>query len=129
MVSTVRRMILDVKVTRIYTEEFGLDSLLSTDVAISCPFGGEEQQGLVYIYNGYSEGLSEKPSQVIAGQWAAGSIPASFGFALRGAKDLDMNGYPGGRRGHGVLFKQSVRSFLIVVITSRLRPHGWRLWS
>ncbi|XP_041801853.1 integrin alpha-5 [Chelmon rostratus] len=64
------------------------------DVAISAPFGGEDQQGLVYIYNGYSEGLREKPSQVIAGQWAAGTIPASFGFALRGAKDLDMNGYP-----------------------------------
>lgn len=103
--------------------------MLSTDVAISCPFGGEEQQGLVYIYNGYSEGLSEKPSQVIAGQWAAGSIPSSFGFALRGAKDLDMNGYPGGRRSDDVLFKQSVRSFLIVVIISHLRPHGWSLWS
>ncbi|XP_053173312.1 integrin alpha-5 [Scomber japonicus] len=64
------------------------------DVAISCPFGGEEQQGLVYIYNGYSEGLREKPSQIITGQWAAGAIPASFGFGLRGAKDLDMNGYP-----------------------------------
>uniref|UniRef100_A0A7N8Y664 Integrin, alpha 5 (fibronectin receptor, alpha polypeptide) n=1 Tax=Mastacembelus armatus TaxID=205130 RepID=A0A7N8Y664_9TELE len=64
------------------------------DVAISCPFGGEDQQGLVYIYNGYSEGLRDKPSQVITGQWAAGTIPASFGFALRGAKDLDMNGYP-----------------------------------
>uniref|UniRef100_A0A8D0A3U0 Integrin, alpha 5 (fibronectin receptor, alpha polypeptide) n=1 Tax=Sander lucioperca TaxID=283035 RepID=A0A8D0A3U0_SANLU len=64
------------------------------DVAISCPFGGEDRQGLVYIYNGYSEGLREKPSQVISGQWAAGAIPASFGFALRGAKDLDMNGYP-----------------------------------
>uniref|UniRef100_A0A8C3AGG2 Integrin, alpha 5 (fibronectin receptor, alpha polypeptide) n=1 Tax=Cyclopterus lumpus TaxID=8103 RepID=A0A8C3AGG2_CYCLU len=64
------------------------------DVAISCPFGGEDRQGLVYIYNGYSEGLREKPSQVITGQWAAGAIPASFGFALRGAKDLDMNGYP-----------------------------------
>ncbi|KAM9343737.1 integrin alpha-5 [Pholidichthys leucotaenia] len=64
------------------------------DVAISCPFGGEDQQGLVYIYNGHSNGLREKPSQVIRGQWAAGSIPASFGFALRGAKDLDMNGYP-----------------------------------
>lgn len=66
-----------------------------TDVAISCPFGGEDQQGLVYIYNGHSNGLREKPSQVISGQWAAGSIPASFGFALRGAKDLDRNGYPG----------------------------------
>uniref|UniRef100_A0A665W209 Integrin, alpha 5 (fibronectin receptor, alpha polypeptide) n=1 Tax=Echeneis naucrates TaxID=173247 RepID=A0A665W209_ECHNA len=64
------------------------------DVAVSCPFGGEDRQGLVYIYNGYSEGLREKPSQVIAGQWAAGTIPASFGFALRGDKDLDMNGYP-----------------------------------
>lgn len=72
---------------------FWLDSL--TDVAISCPFGGEDQQGLVYIYNGHSNGLREKPSQVIAGQWAAGTTPASFGFALRGAKDLDRNGYPG----------------------------------
>lgn len=65
------------------------------DVAISCPFGGEDRQGLVYIFNGYSGGLREKPSQVITGQWAAGAIPASFGFSLRGAKDLDMNGYPG----------------------------------
>ncbi|XP_051915368.1 integrin alpha-5 [Hippocampus zosterae] len=64
------------------------------DVAVSCPFGGEEQQGLVYIFNGFHQGLREKPSQVIAGQWAAGSIPASFGFALRGGKDLDWNGYP-----------------------------------
>ncbi|KAM9855747.1 integrin alpha-5 [Aulostomus maculatus] len=64
------------------------------DVAISCPFGGEDQQGLVYIYNGYAQGLREKPSQVIKGQWAAGTVPASFGFALRGAQDLDMNGYP-----------------------------------
>ncbi|XP_038165201.1 integrin alpha-5 [Cyprinodon tularosa] len=64
------------------------------DVAISCPFGGDDRQGLVYIYNGYSEGLREKPSQVIVGQWATGALPASFGFALRGAQDLDMNGYP-----------------------------------
>uniref|UniRef100_A0A8C7WYL9 Integrin, alpha 5 (fibronectin receptor, alpha polypeptide) n=1 Tax=Oryzias sinensis TaxID=183150 RepID=A0A8C7WYL9_9TELE len=64
------------------------------DVAISCPFGGEDQKGLVYIFNGFSEGLREKPSQVIKGQWAAGAVPPSFGFSLRGAKDLDMNGYP-----------------------------------
>ncbi|XP_068598923.1 integrin alpha-5 [Brachionichthys hirsutus] len=64
------------------------------DVAISCPFGGQDQQGLVYIYNGHSLGLGELPSQVITGQWATGHFPASFGFALRGAKDLDMNGYP-----------------------------------
>ncbi|KAJ3587098.1 hypothetical protein NHX12_013488 [Muraenolepis orangiensis] len=64
------------------------------DVAVSAPFGGEDQQGLVYIYNGSPGGLRPKASQVIAGQWAASAIPASFGFAMRGAKDLDMNGYP-----------------------------------
>uniref|UniRef100_A0A8C5C5T3 Integrin, alpha 5 (fibronectin receptor, alpha polypeptide) n=1 Tax=Gadus morhua TaxID=8049 RepID=A0A8C5C5T3_GADMO len=64
------------------------------DVAVSSPFGGEGLQGLVYIYNGHAGGLGSKPSQVITGQWAAGVIPASFGFAMRGAKDLDMNGYP-----------------------------------
>uniref|UniRef100_A0A8C7RJK4 Integrin, alpha 5 (fibronectin receptor, alpha polypeptide) n=1 Tax=Oncorhynchus mykiss TaxID=8022 RepID=A0A8C7RJK4_ONCMY len=63
-------------------------------VAISCPFGGDDQQGLVLIYNGFVGGLRDTPSQVIAGQWASGTVPASFGFALRGAKDLDMNGYP-----------------------------------
>uniref|UniRef100_A0A8C2K8M4 Integrin, alpha 5 (fibronectin receptor, alpha polypeptide) n=1 Tax=Cyprinus carpio TaxID=7962 RepID=A0A8C2K8M4_CYPCA len=65
------------------------------DVAISCPFGGENKQGLVLIYNGHAGGLREKPSQVIAGQWASTSaLPASFGYALRGGKDLDNNGYP-----------------------------------
>uniref|UniRef100_A0A671S2K0 Integrin alpha-5-like n=1 Tax=Sinocyclocheilus anshuiensis TaxID=1608454 RepID=A0A671S2K0_9TELE len=67
------------------------------DVAISCPFGGENKQGLVLIYNGHAGGLREKPSQVIAGQWASGTtsaLPASFGYALRGGKDLDNNGYP-----------------------------------
>lgn len=64
------------------------------DVAISSPFAGDDHQGLVYIYNGFSAGLREKPSQVIAGQWASGKFPASFGFSLRGAQDLDTNGYP-----------------------------------
>lgn len=67
-------------------------------MAISCPFGGENKQGLVLIYNGHAGGLREKPSQVIAGQWASAApsaLPASFGYALRGGKDLDNNGYPG----------------------------------
>ncbi|XP_051517666.1 integrin alpha-5-like [Myxocyprinus asiaticus] len=67
------------------------------DVAISCPFGGENKQGLVLIYNGHAGGLRDKPSQVIAGQWASvvlSALPASFGYALRGGKDLDNNGYP-----------------------------------
>ncbi|XP_036389237.1 integrin alpha-5 [Megalops cyprinoides] len=64
------------------------------DVAISCPFGGKDQQGVVLIYNGHAGGLKDKPSQVVAGQWASAGIPPSFGYAIRGNKDLDMNGYP-----------------------------------
>ncbi|XP_056588975.1 integrin alpha-5 [Triplophysa dalaica] len=67
------------------------------DVAIGCPFGGENKQGLVFIYNGFAGGLREKPSQVIAGQWASSessNFPAIFGYALRGGEDLDYNGYP-----------------------------------
>ncbi|XP_035238653.1 integrin alpha-5 [Anguilla anguilla] len=64
------------------------------DVAISCPFGGEDQQGVVLIYNGHAGGLKDTPSQVLAGQWASATMPASFGYAIRGNKDLDMNGYP-----------------------------------
>lgn len=67
------------------------------DVAISSPFSGKDDQGQVFIYNGYAEGLRDKPSQVLAGQWASKAPPAppaSFGFALRGGKDLDQNGYP-----------------------------------
>uniref|UniRef100_A0A8C9S7A2 Integrin subunit alpha 5 n=1 Tax=Scleropages formosus TaxID=113540 RepID=A0A8C9S7A2_SCLFO len=64
------------------------------DVAIGSPFGGEAQQGLVLIYNGQAGGVKEVPSQVLAGQWASSSLPASFGYAIRGNKDLDMNGYP-----------------------------------
>uniref|UniRef100_A0A3B3T2N2 Integrin, alpha 5 (fibronectin receptor, alpha polypeptide) n=1 Tax=Paramormyrops kingsleyae TaxID=1676925 RepID=A0A3B3T2N2_9TELE len=64
------------------------------DVAISSPFGGENQQGLVFIYNGHSGGLKDTPSQVLVGQWASSTLPASFGSAIRGNKDVDMNGYP-----------------------------------
>ncbi|XP_032368904.1 integrin alpha-5 [Etheostoma spectabile] len=64
------------------------------DMAIGCPYGGDEQHGLVLIYNGHAGGLMDTPSQTLTGQWASSSFPASFGFALRGNKDLDHNGYP-----------------------------------
>uniref|UniRef100_A0A8C7NZ35 Integrin alpha-2 domain-containing protein n=1 Tax=Oncorhynchus mykiss TaxID=8022 RepID=A0A8C7NZ35_ONCMY len=64
------------------------------DIAIGCPFGGDDQQGLVLIYNGHASGLKDTPTQALAGQWASGTFPASFGYALRGEKDLDQNGYP-----------------------------------
>uniref|UniRef100_A0A8C9TSZ8 Integrin, alpha 5 (fibronectin receptor, alpha polypeptide) n=1 Tax=Scleropages formosus TaxID=113540 RepID=A0A8C9TSZ8_SCLFO len=64
------------------------------DVAVSSPFGGEDEQGLVFIYNGHADGLRDMPSQVLVGQWASSTMPASFGSAIRGNADLDMNGYP-----------------------------------
>lgn len=64
-------------------------------MAIGCPYGGDDQQGLVLIYNGHAAGLMDTPTQTLSGQWAISSFPASFGFALRGSQDLDQNGYPG----------------------------------
>lgn len=73
-------------------------SCFQSDMAVGCPYGGDDQQGLVLIYNGYAEGLKDTPTQTLSGQWASSSFPASFGFALRGNKDLDQNGYPGSTR-------------------------------
>uniref|UniRef100_A0A671V5A9 Integrin subunit alpha 5 n=1 Tax=Sparus aurata TaxID=8175 RepID=A0A671V5A9_SPAAU len=64
------------------------------DMAIGCPYGGDDQHGLVLIYNGHDGGLMDTPTQTLSGQWASSSFPDSFGFALRGNKDLDQNGYP-----------------------------------
>ncbi|XP_016835285.2 integrin alpha-5 isoform X1 [Cricetulus griseus] len=64
------------------------------DVAIGAPFGGETQQGVVFIFPGGPGGLNTKPSQILQPLWAAGSTPDFFGSALRGGRDLDGNGYP-----------------------------------
>nr|XP_020502996.1 integrin alpha-5-like [Labrus bergylta] len=64
------------------------------DMAIGCPYGGDDQHGLVLIYNGHAGGLMDTPTQTLSGQWASSSFPASFGYALRGNRDLDQNGYP-----------------------------------
>ncbi|XP_029444681.1 integrin alpha-8 [Rhinatrema bivittatum] len=64
------------------------------DIAIGVPFAGEERRGKVYIYNGNIHGLSASPSQVLNGAWASQSMPAGFGFTLRGDSDIDKNDYP-----------------------------------
>ncbi|XP_068091592.1 integrin alpha-8 [Hyperolius riggenbachi] len=64
------------------------------DVAISSPFGGEDRKGRVFIYNGNSNGLNQEPSQTLEGTWASSSLPAGFGFTLRGDSDIDKNDYP-----------------------------------
>ncbi|MBN3305655.1 ITA8 protein, partial [Amia calva] len=64
------------------------------DIAVGAPFAGEERRGRVLIYNGHSGGLRLQPSQVLEGSWASQTLPAGFGFALRGDSDLDKNQYP-----------------------------------
>ncbi|NXW11122.1 ITAV protein, partial [Fregetta grallaria] len=64
------------------------------DIAVAAPYGGEDKRGLVYIYNGKANGLNAVPSQILEGQWAARTMPPSFGYSLKGATDVDKNGYP-----------------------------------
>lgn len=61
------------------------------DVAVAAPYGGPSGQGQVLVFLGQSEGLSSRPSQVLDSPFPAGS---GFGFSLRGATDIDDNGYP-----------------------------------
>ncbi|NXK13643.1 ITA2B protein, partial [Herpetotheres cachinnans] len=68
-----------------------LMSPLSPDVAVGAPLGGDGGSGQVFIFRGQSEGLMPVPTQRLDSPFPG---PAAFGFALRGATDLDSNGYP-----------------------------------
>ncbi|NWS64027.1 ITA2B protein, partial [Chunga burmeisteri] len=68
-----------------------LMSPLSPDVAVGAPLGGDGGSGQVFIFRGQSEGLMPVPTQRLDSPFPG---PAAFGFALRGATDLDGNGYP-----------------------------------
>lgn len=91
-----------------------------SDLAIGCPYGGEDGQGLVFIYTGHGEGLMDSPAQILAGQWAYSSFPASFGFSLRGNTDLDQNGYPGATKKCSTAFH--LQSFFSI---TSLRPFSF----
>uniref|UniRef100_A0A8D2NIG9 Uncharacterized protein n=1 Tax=Zosterops lateralis melanops TaxID=1220523 RepID=A0A8D2NIG9_ZOSLA len=60
------------------------------DVAVGAPQGGDSGSGQVFIFRGQSEGLVPVPTQCLNSPFSG---PAAFGFALRGATDLDGNGY------------------------------------
>ncbi|KAG8505009.1 Integrin alpha-IIb [Galemys pyrenaicus] len=61
------------------------------DVAVAAPYGGPSGGGQVLVFLGQSEGLNSRPSQVLDSPFPSGS---GFGFSLRGATDIDDNGYP-----------------------------------
>ncbi|XP_074413589.1 integrin alpha-IIb isoform X3 [Zonotrichia albicollis] len=60
------------------------------DVAVGAPQGGDSGSGQVFIFRGHSEGLAPVPTQRLESPFPGA---AAFGFALRGATDLDGNGY------------------------------------
>lgn len=105
---------------RFFCNVFSTSHLI--DVAISSPFGGKDEQGLVFIYNGYAKGLREKPSQVIPGQWSSATsfAPPGFGYTMKGGKDLDHNGYPGESWINHCFTCFMVMQILIVQIVSRI---------
>ncbi|NWU73624.1 ITA2B protein, partial [Pterocles burchelli] len=64
---------------------------VSPDIAVGAPWGGDSGSGQVFIFRGHSEGLRETPTQRLTSPFPGA---AAFGFALRGATDLDGNGHP-----------------------------------
>ncbi|XP_015777528.1 PREDICTED: integrin alpha-V-like [Acropora digitifera] len=63
------------------------------DVAVSAPYAGVDQGGVVYIYFGTKAGIETSPRQVIqASKVSPGVI--TFGYSLAGNLDVDNNGYP-----------------------------------
>ncbi|XP_068614310.1 integrin alpha-8 [Brachionichthys hirsutus] len=66
------------------------------DVAVGCPFGGEERGGRVLIFNGNRDvstrGLTL--SQELRAAWTPSGTLPGYGFTLRGGQDLDNNQYP-----------------------------------
>ncbi|KAF0045354.1 hypothetical protein F2P81_001883 [Scophthalmus maximus] len=66
------------------------------DVAVGCPFGGDERGGRVLIFNGNRDVSTQglMLSQELRAAWTpSGSVPG-FGFTIRGGQDLDNNQYP-----------------------------------
>lgn len=62
------------------------------DFAVGAPY---EENGCVYIYHGSSEGVLEKPSQILnAKSFPDARYLSTFGFSLSGGVDLDGNLYP-----------------------------------
>lgn len=68
-----------------------------SDVAVGCPFGGEDRGGRVLIFNGnkdiYTQGMTLS-QELRAAHAPSDSLPG-FGFTLRGGQDVDNNQYPG----------------------------------
>lgn len=78
-------------------ETLHVSVVITADVAIGCPFGGEERGGRVLIYNGHHDVAAQGlmlSQELRAARSRAGGL-SGYGFTLRGGQDLDNNLYPG----------------------------------
>ncbi|KAG7475000.1 integrin alpha-8 [Solea senegalensis] len=66
------------------------------DVAVGCPFGGEERGGRVLIFNGNRDVKTQGLvlSQELRAAWTPSDGLPGYGFTVRGGQDLDNNQYP-----------------------------------
>lgn len=76
---------------------------------MAAPYGGLSGRGQVLVFLGQSEGLSSRPSQVLDSPFPVNS---AFGFSLRGAVDIDDNGYPGALGSSGWISRALGHSWL-----------------
>ncbi|KAF8793941.1 Integrin alpha-PS2 like protein [Argiope bruennichi] len=64
------------------------------DIAVGCPYGGDDGLGVVYVFHGSSTGIVTKAAQTIFSADVHRSVPVStFGFSVAGGMDLDNNQY------------------------------------
>ncbi|XP_070566086.1 integrin alpha-8-like [Ptychodera flava] len=63
------------------------------DIIIGAPYGGDDERGQVYIYNGSPNGIRKQPAQVIKASDISHDLK-TFGFSLSGGLDMDDNHYP-----------------------------------
>lgn len=85
-----------------------------TDVAVGCPFGGEDRGGRVLIFNGNrdvaTQGLTLS-QELRAARTHSGILPG-YGFTVRGGQDLDNNEYPGKYSPLGVTIKMISQCYI-----------------
>ncbi|XP_039973150.1 integrin alpha-8 isoform X2 [Xiphias gladius] len=97
------------------------------DVAVGCPFGGEDRGGRVLIFNGNRDVSTQglMLSQELRAAWSpSGSLPG-YGFTIRGGQDLDNNQYPDlivGAFGAGDVSVYRSRAVVSVEATMTLTP-------
>lgn len=64
------------------------------DIVVGAPFDGEDGRGAIYVYHGSGEGIRVELTQRIVAKDVNFDL-RTFGFSLKGGRDVDRNDYPG----------------------------------